>query len=57
VLGDLQSLCANCDDRRKQRLDIHGHSSAVDTQGWPIDPNHPSYASNSTKAGGALQSK
>jgi hypothetical protein len=23
-------------------IDLHGYSSAVDVNGWPIDPNHPS---------------
>jgi 5-methylcytosine-specific restriction endonuclease McrA len=51
VLGDLQSLCTDCHDRFKQYRDIHGFSRAVDENGWPLDPNHPTYASNSIKAG------
>jgi hypothetical protein len=42
LLGELQSLCKPCHDKHKRRVDMHGFSDAVDVDGWPIDPNHPS---------------
>jgi 5-methylcytosine-specific restriction enzyme A len=36
VLGELQSLCKPCHDCTKQRVE-HGHISAVDADGWPLD--------------------
>lgn len=40
--GDLQSLCKVCHDSAKQREENAGFSSAVDVDGYPIDPKHPS---------------
>jgi len=40
-LGDLQSLCADCHDRHKRRIDLHGYSNEIDKDGWPTDPRHP----------------
>jgi 5-methylcytosine-specific restriction protein A len=38
--GELQSLCAECHDREKQREEIHGFSRDIGDDGWPIDPRH-----------------
>lgn len=43
-LGAKQSLCLSCHNRDKQQIELHGYSDEVDADGWPIDPNHPSYA-------------
>jgi 5-methylcytosine-specific restriction enzyme A len=51
ALGALQSLCWDCHSRHKQSIDIHGYSRAVDASGWPLDPHHPSYGTNSERAG------
>ncbi|MCA1452145.1 HNH endonuclease [Bradyrhizobium sp. BRP22] len=40
-LGPLQSLCFDCHDIHKRRIDLHGYSSDIDDDGWPIDPRHP----------------
>jgi 5-methylcytosine-specific restriction protein A len=40
--GELQSLCKACHDGAKQREENAGFSSAVDVDGYPIDPRHPS---------------
>jgi len=41
VLGELQSLCADCHDKHKRYIEIRGHSIEVGDDGWPLDPNHP----------------
>ena len=46
VLGELQSLCANCHNRHKHIVEIRGHSFEVGDDGWPIDPNHPANRAN-----------
>jgi 5-methylcytosine-specific restriction enzyme A len=40
--GPLQSICEHCHNRFKQHVEKHGYSNAVDVDGRPIDPNHPS---------------
>ena len=40
-LGTLQSLCFDCHDIHKRRIDLHGYSSDIDDDGWPTDPRHP----------------
>jgi hypothetical protein len=40
-LGALQSLCFDCHDVHKRRIDLHGYSSEIDNDGWPTDPRHP----------------
>jgi 5-methylcytosine-specific restriction endonuclease McrA len=40
-LGALQSLCSDCHVRMKRRIDLHGYSSEIGDDGWPIDPRHP----------------
>jgi 5-methylcytosine-specific restriction endonuclease McrA len=40
-LGPLQSLCADCHGRMKHRVDLHGYSSEIGGDGWPLDPKHP----------------
>ena len=42
LLGDVQSLCADCHDKHKRMIDLHGYHVICDEEGWPIDPNHPS---------------
>lgn len=39
--GKLQSLCATCHSKLKQREEIHGHTELLDDDGWPSDPRHP----------------
>ena len=41
VTGKLQSLCYECHNSTKQQIELHGHHRAVDSNGLPIDPNHP----------------
>ena len=41
--GPLQSLCDPCHNRFKQHIETRGYSNAVDVDGRPIDPNHPSH--------------
>jgi hypothetical protein len=40
-LGPLQSLCKQCHDMHKRRLEQHGYSTEIGHDGWPIDPKHP----------------
>jgi 5-methylcytosine-specific restriction enzyme A len=41
-LAELQSLCASCHSKLKQRLERHGYSDDVDpVSGLPFDPAHP----------------
>jgi 5-methylcytosine-specific restriction endonuclease McrA len=40
--GEVQSLCADCHDKRKKMIDLRGYLSDVDERGWPTDPRHPS---------------
>jgi 5-methylcytosine-specific restriction protein A len=42
-LGELQSLCKPHHDSRKRLIEREGYSNAVDEDGWPLDPRHPSY--------------
>ena len=42
IRGELQSLCIQCHNARKQQLERRGYSNAVGEDGWPLDPNHPS---------------
>ena len=36
-----ESLCANCHNSIKRRVDIDGHAHDIDHDGWPTDPRHP----------------
>lgn len=36
-----ESVCKACHDRFIQREEIHGYSSEVGPDGWPLDPRHP----------------
>jgi hypothetical protein len=45
-LGPLQSLCNDCHVRLKHRLDLHGYSSDIGDDGWPVDPRHPANGGN-----------
>ena len=40
-LGGLQSLCFDCHDRTKRRIELRGYSNEIDDDGWPTDPKHP----------------
>lgn len=39
--GELQSLCVDCHNGWKQRLEHGGSINGNDASGQPIDPNHP----------------
>lgn len=39
-LGPLQSLCADCHNR-KWANDAHGYRRDIGDDGFPLDPNHP----------------
>jgi len=42
LLGELQSLCADCHNRLKQRLTLDGFcATSLDRNGWPLDLRHP----------------
>jgi 5-methylcytosine-specific restriction endonuclease McrA len=41
ISGELQSLCKPCHDKLAQERDHKGFHSAVDTDGYPLDPAHP----------------
>ena len=41
-LGPFQSLCSHCHDSDAQQEEKIGFSTAVGTDGWPIDERHPS---------------
>ncbi|MEL7513659.1 MAG: HNH endonuclease [Pseudomonadota bacterium] len=38
---NLQSLCADCHARDKQREERKGFSEERGLDGWPLDPSHP----------------
>lgn len=40
-MDNLQSLCKPHHDGEAQSEDVMGFSTAVDADGWPIDPKHP----------------
>ena len=42
-LGELQSLCANCHNSRKRLITARGYDPTIGVDGWPIDPEHPTY--------------
>lgn len=42
--GELRSLCALHHNSAKQREEKRGYSGEADSDGWPIDPRHPSNA-------------
>lgn len=48
--GELQPLCQSCHSAVKQREERGGYHSAVDLDGYPIDPNHPNAASRTNIA-------
>ncbi len=39
--GELQALCHEHHASSKQREEANGYSSAIDKDGYPIDPRHP----------------
>ena len=44
--GKLQSLCLTCHNNVKQQIETIGYATRCDVTGKPLDPNHPSIASN-----------
>ena len=54
-LGALQSLCDQCHNKIKKRMELHGDSSEqysrhVGIDGWPIDQRHPIYQRNRSRS-------
>jgi hypothetical protein len=45
-LGTLQSLCNDCHVRMKHHFDLHGYTSEIGADGWPLDPRHPANGGN-----------
>jgi 5-methylcytosine-specific restriction protein A len=41
MLGDLQSLCADCHNSSKRLIEGRGYGKDVGDDGWPLDMNHP----------------
>lgn len=41
-LNNLQPLCRTCHNKAKQGIEHRGYDNAVDSDGYPIDPSHPS---------------
>jgi hypothetical protein len=41
--GARQSLCAQCHNRDKQRIELYGFLPGCDINGNPTDPRHPTY--------------
>jgi hypothetical protein len=39
--GQLESLCLNCHNIHKQRIETRGFSSEIGTDGFAVDPRHP----------------
>lgn len=39
--GPFESLCSHCHDSDAQQVERIGFSTAVGTDGWPIDERHP----------------
>ena len=42
--ANTQALCKACHDRHKQREEVRGYATALDEDGWPLDPAHPANA-------------
>jgi 5-methylcytosine-specific restriction protein A len=42
-LGALQSLCRSCHESSKKYEEQRGFRSDIGEDGWPTDPNHPTY--------------
>jgi len=40
-LGKLQSLCKPCHDSAKRVLELHGYSTQIGLDGFPVDRQHP----------------
>lgn len=38
---NLWTVCKQCHDSEKQRIEKTGYSSMPDASGWPSDPRHP----------------
>ncbi len=41
--GPFESLCAPCHDSDAQGEEARGYSTAIDADGWPTDPRHPTH--------------
>jgi 5-methylcytosine-specific restriction endonuclease McrA len=48
-LGALQSLCRDCHDRVKRRVERRGYDDTIGEDGLPTDPRHPFNASSRSK--------
>jgi hypothetical protein len=46
--GALQSLCVHCHNNLKQQIEVRGYTSEIAEDGWPLDPNHPTYHSEAS---------
>jgi 5-methylcytosine-specific restriction enzyme A len=57
--GQLQSLCASCHSREKQREEVRGYTDRLDDDGWPVDPRNPANGgpTRGVKSSGALASR
>lgn len=42
--GKLQSLCKQCHDVITGRIEPHGFTNDIGSDGWPTDNNHPVYS-------------
>lgn len=40
--GELQSLCETCHNSDKQKLEAKGYTDRIGSDGFFVDPNHPS---------------
>lgn len=40
-INNLQPLCQSCHNKIKQGIEARGYDTAIDLDGFPIDPKHP----------------
>jgi 5-methylcytosine-specific restriction protein A len=52
--GELQSLCTTCHSSHKQAEEVNGYSSAIGTDGWPVDLRHPANGGGGSRSLGPL---
>src|SRR4029079_16234199 len=48
--SNLQSLCMSCHSSDKAHIELHGYSTTVGSDGWPVDPKHYANTGRITKA-------
>jgi len=41
--GELQSLCKQHHDSKKQSIERRGYDTSIGADGWPTDPKHPTF--------------